>query len=369
MSHRVEVEHITVEPGAPLRPRAAPARVFGTCVDGWPALTRWTDAALAEALGHAREVRVGERPSFGPVFDRGQPLAEVAGIAAISPPRIVDLPAAEFLAALDRDGPPFHYFRDDFVECAGELLEDIKPARQLLLDPARCLVTLWIGQRLVRTHAHYDSYENFHVQLRGHKRFVLAGPEHWRAFAPYPLLHPSRAQARHDRLASPEDCDFAHSVIDLAPGDVLYIPPYWWHHTLALSPSVGVNFWSFTDDNEQVDTFEQALENQVQHDPAGAFELIRELLATAGDPFALADDLITHRYAPLFEAGLLPTSCPAFEPAPAGAPAQLLAWLRSRAPAQRELLALDLAEVIALNAVGAPRTGAYLLNVRDLLER
>ena len=26
-------------------------------------------------------------------------------------------------------------------------------------------------------------------------------------------------------------------------GDVLYLPPYWWHHVESLTESVGLNFW------------------------------------------------------------------------------------------------------------------------------
>ena len=29
----------------------------------------------------------------------------------------------------------------------------------------------------------------------------------------------------------------------LKPGDMLYIPPKWWHHVVSLSPSFSVSFW------------------------------------------------------------------------------------------------------------------------------
>lgn len=29
----------------------------------------------------------------------------------------------------------------------------------------------------------------------------------------------------------------------LGPGEMLYIPPNWWHHVTALTPSFSVSFW------------------------------------------------------------------------------------------------------------------------------
>lgn len=29
----------------------------------------------------------------------------------------------------------------------------------------------------------------------------------------------------------------------LKPGEILYIPPEWWHHVVSLSPSFSISFW------------------------------------------------------------------------------------------------------------------------------
>jgi hypothetical protein len=37
----------------------------------------------------------------------------------------------------------------------------------------------------------------------------------------------------------------AHALVaDLRPGDVLYVPPYWWHHPISISPCISLASWS-----------------------------------------------------------------------------------------------------------------------------
>ena len=36
----------------------------------------------------------------------------------------------------------------------------------------------------------------------------------------------------------------AYGHVDLGPGDLLYIPPFWWHRVETLEASIGINTWS-----------------------------------------------------------------------------------------------------------------------------
>lgn len=108
---------------------------------------------------------------------------------------------------------------------------------------------LLIGQRGAVTPLHYDEQHNLLCQARGRKLVLLGPPEQWQCFYPFPVGHPCDRQSQ----VSPRDPDLwrfprwrqaslAHTV--LQPGDVLFIPAYWWHHVESpWEDSVSVNFW------------------------------------------------------------------------------------------------------------------------------
>ncbi|XP_064457998.1 hypoxia-inducible factor 1-alpha inhibitor-like [Ornithodoros turicata] len=101
------------------------------------------------------------------------------------------------------------------------------------------------------TPAHYDEQQNLFGQLVGQKRFLLFAPEQFECLYPHPVWHP------HDRQSQ---VDFDHPDLErfpnfkklcgyeaiINPGDVLYVPMYWWHQvesSMQGSYTVSVNFW------------------------------------------------------------------------------------------------------------------------------
>lgn len=130
-------------------------------------------------------------------------------------------------------------------------------------NPARSSVNLWLGRAGAVAHAHYDGYHNFFVQIKGRKRFLLMPPHAWRTLGIYPFVHPSHAQAAANLSnAAPHlvlggnmgdaggtavgaDTDQALlaaaevRVADVGPGEVLYVPPLWFHHVVAVSECDG----------------------------------------------------------------------------------------------------------------------------------
>lgn len=65
---------------------------------------------------------------------------------------------------------------------------------------------------------------------------------------PFPLHHPHDRQSQVD-LDNPDltkfpkfkDAKGVEGIVN--PGDVLYLPPYWWHHVISIDQTVSVNFW------------------------------------------------------------------------------------------------------------------------------
>eukprot|EP00941_MAST-03F_sp_MAST-3F-sp1_P001168 g1168.t1 len=113
-------------------------------------------------------------------------------------------------------------------------------------------VNVWAGTPGVTTPAHYDVTNNFYVQVSGRKRFVLFPPADSNVLYLHPRIHPAGRQSQVDidkwmniemnmddneeRIFFPK-FENSHPVeVVLSKGDILYIPPYWFHHVTALPP-------------------------------------------------------------------------------------------------------------------------------------
>jgi len=116
---------------------------------------------------------------------------------------------------------------------------------------------LWAGLGGSVTPCHYDVVENFFAQIRGRKRFLLFSPaESWRLY-PHATNHPldRKAMVKFDapdleRYPDFKDARCVEAV--LGPGDVLFVPRFWWHHVLQVHgdteldsvENLGCNFWT-----------------------------------------------------------------------------------------------------------------------------
>ena len=93
---------------------------------------------------------------------------------------------------------------------------------------------LWIGQKGVTMPLHYDSSDNLYVMAWGRKRAILAEPGQYDALYPYPNAHPLAGSSQvnlsnPDLARHPGFADVLLSETVVGPGDVLYLPGYWWH--------------------------------------------------------------------------------------------------------------------------------------------
>jgi len=108
--------------------------------------------------------------------------------------------------------------------------------------------TLWISKKDIITMCHYDEAFNFFGQVRGKKKFTLFSPNEFKNLYPFPLHHANDRQCMVD-IDDPDLEQFPNFVNSSAvvgvvgPGDVLYIPPYWFHHVDSLEDSISINFW------------------------------------------------------------------------------------------------------------------------------
>jgi hypothetical protein len=216
----------------------------------WPAVNRWKQPASLAALALDDEEVLVLRSRDGRRFlkrDCDQSTGSLADVVA-------QLGADRGVAA-----PPI-YARAPLsggvrADCDLTAIEALAGAAA---KPANC--GLWLGLAGNVTPFHYDLCHGFLVQVVGTKTFTLVEPIQWRAMYPRELTPelsevdfeawrglPSAASAGADPIiGSPDAADACYSTrerqrhpkfvharlrtVTLESGDVLYTPPYWWHH-------------------------------------------------------------------------------------------------------------------------------------------
>ena len=226
-------------------------------------LPHWTPESLVASMPSLRRAYVSRSsPIFGPYHDVNRPMAKVHNMSALHDYYEDDVRSADFFAA----GSLSHRYYSGEVDrdLPEPMLSALQPLERVLIarGPARASVNLWLGRAPVSAPCHFDGYENAVVQLHGAKRFLLAPPSAWRALRPYPFLHPSHAQCQVTMNALLESGADRHEIqaIDLRRGDLLFIPPLWFHETIALASDqhngspfdgvIGVNGWVDGDEGE-----------------------------------------------------------------------------------------------------------------------
>ena len=232
-------------------------------------------------------------PSYRPRVLRGL----VRDWPAVQAARRSDADAAAYLAGFDRGaavdafvGPPEiggrFFYRDDmgfnferrrgpFGDVLRDILalstQDRAPALYIgsapipevlpgfaahnalgLLDPAKAVPRIWVGNRSIIS-THFDLSDNIACVVAGRRRFTLFPPEQLPNLYVGPLDHNMAGQpASMVELNAPDFARYprfgealaAAFTAELEPGDAIYIPTLWWHQIEALSPfNILVNHW------------------------------------------------------------------------------------------------------------------------------
>lgn len=115
-------------------------------------------------------------------------------------------------------------------------------------------IRLWIGGAGQSSTIHNDPYHNLNAQVRGTKTFVLFAPEQY----PYLYTEPLTPYCWVSRL-DPQSPDvhryplYAKATAltaTLGPGEILYIPKFWWHHVRSNTLAMNLNLWAYTPQEE-----------------------------------------------------------------------------------------------------------------------
>jgi lysine-specific demethylase 8 len=138
----------------------------------------------------------------------------------------------------------------NFEECFPEIVRDITYPEYL---KRKTLVSFWHGfssqQFSSTTPLHFDGYHNIFVQIRGRKRILLFPPSNYLSF--YPPLEDSPGLADFSKVDPnlpnlelfPKFPWQERIEVVLKAGEMLYIPPYWWHHVTAVDENISLSFF------------------------------------------------------------------------------------------------------------------------------
>lgn len=208
----------------------------------WPAMKSWTFPSLGALFGEQR-VRVRGSDSALDVFFGGQHEREMTFSQYLD--EILDT---------KRDGPrPYLgnlWLNHPQMEAAVlKLFEDFQFADYFSEEPDY-QVRVWVAGQGQRSTIHNDSYENMNAQVVGNKRFLLFAPESHDLLYPQKIndqLWASPVNPQAPQLeAYPRFSELSGFECLLQPGDVLYIPKYWWHQALSESACINLNCWSYS---------------------------------------------------------------------------------------------------------------------------
>lgn len=215
-----------------LRPRR-PVILTGLTVD-WLPPSGWTLERLATRYGACRVVAaplaggtVHEDPRRGVAFHH--------------------ILLGEFIASLARPGAASDYVSAPTWNLPASFQEDYRVPRYCAGAP-HLRAKLWVSKAGTVTPLHRDVPHNLHVHLHGRKRWLLFAPQQSAQLHSRGLL----SGTPNFSAVDPEHPDYdrhprfrhATALADiLTPGETLFIPHGWWHHTRSLDSAVSMNFW------------------------------------------------------------------------------------------------------------------------------
>ncbi|XP_054286706.1 bifunctional peptidase and arginyl-hydroxylase JMJD5-like [Macrosteles quadrilineatus] len=213
-----------------------PVKISG-CMTHWPALRLWEDLQYLLTVAGSRTVPVelGSNYAQSDWSQRLMTLREFISLYITNP---------------TSDSKDIGYLAQH------QLFDQVPELRKDIFVPDYCAcseeegevdINAWFGPPGTLSPLHHDPKHNLLCQVVGHKRVVLYSPSDTDCLYP----HEGRLLSNTARV-DPEAPDYKlypkyrntqAITCQLNPGDMLYIPPTWWHHVRALDLSFSVSFW------------------------------------------------------------------------------------------------------------------------------
>ena len=220
-----------------------------TPFDSWQS-ARWTPSFLAGRPGAPNILTKKGKDKIFRYFAVDQPLLNVTEINSEKPFQEIIYPRGKFFEILGEPFDGYYYYSSGGIEML-KLSDTIYSEGSLktLTFPTHNelgQVNFWFGKENVTAYTHYDTSQNLHAMVYGQKTFLLFPPSSYSELNLYPCLHQFYRQVHTNVL----DADVAESLqtkpleVVLYQGEVLYIPPYWFHCVITMETSISLNVWS-----------------------------------------------------------------------------------------------------------------------------
>lgn len=250
---RTELERSATRPDVVTRiPTPAPEefidRYFATgtpvvltdFMSDWRVLGRWTPESLRDRFGDA-EVEIVDGRDADPRCDENHAAHRRKTRLGSYVDRVLAAPETNdfYMIAQNRN-----LQREPLVA----LFEDVVFPKYLDGDRAPYGSALWLGPAGTVTPLHHDTSSILFCQIHGRKRITLVSP-----FETALLDAPRGVYSNFDCEAQELAPELAHAnrkVVELAPGDTLFIPVGWWHHVRALDVSISLALNNFRMQND-----------------------------------------------------------------------------------------------------------------------
>ncbi|XP_038210702.1 bifunctional peptidase and arginyl-hydroxylase JMJD5 [Zerene cesonia] len=208
--------------------------VLDKCIDHWPALSKWRDNNYFIKLAGLRTVSI----EIGKEYTDSNWTQKLITVKDFINNYIYQ-----------SDGPIGYLAQYQLFDQIPELKDDI-------IEPEYCCfsetndpvnIMAWYGPKGTVSPLHHDPTKNLLAQVVGEKRLYLFSPKDSEHLYPHEhelLNNTARIDPRcPDFEKYPEYKNATPYFCILRPGQMLYIPPKWWHFVESLSVSFSVSFW------------------------------------------------------------------------------------------------------------------------------
>lgn len=217
--------------------RSRPVVLTGA-LRGWRALSVWTPGVLGRRF-RTRAVRVGASGDGVFAYDPGAGAVYETETMAFG--RAVSLICGRVVT-----GKKYYLMQTSIPDVLPELLGDVDTPQYVGTTGAAA--HLWFGAARTVTPLHYDMANNLLAQIHGRKRITLFSPAQESRLYPFPVgaRHPHLSRVDIEAADLERFPAFRKAVsmeCVVAPGDLLFLPAFWWHHVRSLDVAISVSFW------------------------------------------------------------------------------------------------------------------------------